>query len=30
MPALEILNSRFTSKAGEWAMLYYAKEQKAT
>jgi tubulin--tyrosine ligase-like protein 12 len=29
MPKLEILNSRFTSKAGEWAMLFYARDQKA-
>lgn len=27
MPSLEILNSKFTSKAGKWAMLWYAKEQ---
>ena len=27
MPALEILNSKFTSKADRWAMLYYAKDQ---
>ena len=26
MPALEILNSKFTSKAGEWALMYYAKD----
>ena len=30
MPKLEIMNSRFTSKAGEWALLYYARDQKAT
>ena len=27
MPKLEILNSQLTNKAGEWAMLFYAKEQ---
>lgn len=27
MPALEVLNSKFTSRAGKWAMLYYAKDQ---
>lgn len=27
MPALEILNSQLTNKAGEWSMLFYAKEQ---
>ena len=27
MPALEVLNSQLTNKAGEWAMLFYAKEQ---
>lgn len=26
MPALEILNSQLTNKAGEWAMHFYAKE----
>jgi len=29
MPELEILNSRFTSKAGRWAMLFYARDQGA-
>jgi hypothetical protein len=29
MPALEILNSKFTSKAGEWTMVFYAREQGA-
>jgi tubulin--tyrosine ligase-like protein 12 len=29
MPKLEILNSKFTSKAGEWALLYYARDQKS-
>jgi len=29
MPALEILNSKLTSKAGEWTMLFYAREQGA-
>ena len=29
MPELQILNSRFTTKAGEWAFLYYAKDQGA-
>ena len=29
MPALEILNSKFTSKAGRWAFIYYAKDQGA-
>lgn len=27
MPKIEILNSQLTNKAGEWAMLFYAKEQ---
>ena len=27
LPSLEIINSKFTSKAAEWAMLFYAKEQ---
>ena len=27
MPKLEILNSQLTHKAGEWAMLFYAKTQ---
>jgi len=26
MPALEILNSKFTSRAGEWAFLFYSKQ----
>ena len=26
MPKLEIINSQLTAKAGEWAMLFYAKE----
>ena len=26
-PKLEIINSRFTSRAGDWAMLFYAKDQ---
>lgn len=30
MPSLEILNSKFTSKAAHWAMLYYARDQKVT
>jgi tubulin--tyrosine ligase-like protein 12 len=30
MPELEIINSTLTAKAGEWAMLFYAKEQGAT
>jgi hypothetical protein len=29
MPTLEILNSKFTNQAGEWALLYYAKNQGA-
>jgi hypothetical protein len=29
MPQLEILNSRFTNKAGEWALLFYARKQGA-
>jgi len=29
MPSLEILNSKFTSKAGKWAMLFYARDQNA-
>ena len=28
-PALEIFNSQLTCKAGEWAMLYYAKDSGA-
>ena len=27
LPSLEIINSKFTSKAGEWTMLFYAKDQ---
>lgn len=27
MPSLEILNSKFTSKAGKWAMMFYARDQ---
>lgn len=27
MPSLEILNSKFTAKAGRWALLFYAKDQ---
>jgi hypothetical protein len=30
MPVLEILNSKFTTKAGEWALLYYARDQKVS
>jgi len=30
MPKLEIINSKFTNQAGEWALLFYAKEQGAT
>jgi tubulin--tyrosine ligase-like protein 12 len=26
LPSLEIINSKFTSRAGEWAMLFYAKD----
>jgi tubulin--tyrosine ligase-like protein 12 len=29
MPSLEIINSKFTANASEWAFLYYAKEQGA-
>ena len=29
MPTLEILNSKFTNQAGEWALLFYAKNQGA-
>jgi hypothetical protein len=25
MPTLEIINSKFTNQAGEWAILYYAR-----
>jgi hypothetical protein len=28
MPELEIINSKFTSRAGEWALLFYARDQK--
>ena len=27
MPALEVLNSQLTNKAGEWAMKFYCKQQ---
>lgn len=27
-PVLEVLNSKFTSKAGEWAIMYYGKAEK--
>ena len=27
MPSLEILNSKFTTKAGEWSMMFYARDQ---
>jgi len=27
-PVLEVLNSKFTSKAGEWAIMYYGKADK--
>ena len=30
MPKLEILNSQLTAKAGEWAILFYARDQGAT
>jgi hypothetical protein len=30
MPTLEIINSKFTNQAGEWALLFYAREQGAT
>jgi hypothetical protein len=26
MPKLEIINSKFTEKAGEWALLFYARD----
>lgn len=29
MPSLEILNSKFTNQAGEWALLFYARIQGA-
>ena len=29
MPKCEIINSQLTSKAGEWAMLFYARDQGA-
>jgi hypothetical protein len=29
MPELEIMNSKFTNRAGEWALLFYAREQGA-
>lgn len=29
IPALEIINSKFTSKAGEWSLLYYARDSGA-
>lgn len=29
MPELEIINSKFTNRAGEWALLFYAREQGA-
>jgi len=29
MPTLEIINSKFTNMAGEWALLYYARQQGA-
>jgi hypothetical protein len=29
MPTLEIINSKFTNQAGEWAILFYAREQGA-
>ena len=29
MPSLEICNSVLTAKAGEWAMLFYARDQGA-
>ena len=30
MPNLEIINSKFTNQAGEWALLFYSKDQRAT
>ncbi len=30
MPKLEIINSTFTTLAGEWAVLFYAREQGAS
>ena len=29
MPKLEIINSTFTNLAGEWALLFYARQQGA-
>ena len=29
MPKIEIINSQLTSKAGDWAMLFYARDQGA-
>lgn len=29
MPTLEIINSKFTNQAGEWALLYYSRGQAA-
>ena len=29
MPTLEIINSKFTNSAGEWALLYYSRQQGA-
>jgi hypothetical protein len=26
-PALEVINSRFTSRAADWALLFYARDQ---
>jgi hypothetical protein len=30
MPVLEIINSKFTSRAADWAMLFYAKDQQVS
>jgi tubulin--tyrosine ligase-like protein 12 len=30
MPALEIINSKLTARAGAWAMLFYAKDQQVS
>ena len=30
MPKLEIINSKFTVKAADWAMIFYAKDQEVT
>lgn len=30
MPSLQICNSQLTDKAGEWALLFYARDQGAT